>query len=52
MGVLTHPLDDAVRGLYACWGFKPLPFDPKQAMFVHMVDLELILSQRASSSDS
>ena len=46
MGVLTHPIDDAVRGLYARWGFKPLPFDPKQSMFVHMVDLELILGQR------
>lgn len=48
MGVLTHPIDDGVRGLHARWGFKPLPFDPKQAMFVHMVDLDLILGGRTT----
>ena len=43
MGVLTHPIDDGVRGFYARWGFKSLPFDPKQAMFVRMADLEQLL---------
>lgn len=39
MGVLTHPLDDGVRGFYGRWGFRDLPFDPRRAMFVRMVDL-------------
>jgi GNAT superfamily N-acetyltransferase len=39
MGVLTHPLDEGVRGFYARWGFQDLPFDPRRAMFVRMVDL-------------
>jgi predicted N-acetyltransferase YhbS len=39
MGVLTHPLDDGVRGFYGRWGFQDLPFDPRRAMFVRMVDL-------------
>lgn len=39
MGVITHPLDDGVRGFYARWGFQNLPFDPRRAMFVRMVDL-------------
>ena len=39
MGVMTHPLDDGVRGFYARWGFQDLPFDPRRAMFVRMVDL-------------
>jgi predicted N-acetyltransferase YhbS len=39
MGVLTHPLDDGVRGFYGRWGFLELPFDPRRAMFVRMVDL-------------
>lgn len=39
IGVLTHPLDDDVRGFYARWGFQDLPFDPRGAMFVRMVDL-------------
>ena len=38
-GVLTHPVDDGVRGFYARWGFQDLPFDPRRAMFVRMVDL-------------
>jgi GNAT superfamily N-acetyltransferase len=40
MGVITHPLDDGVRGFYARWGFQDLPFDPRRAMMVRMVDLE------------
>ncbi len=38
-GVITHPLDDSVRGFYAAWGFQDLPFDPRRAMIVRMVDL-------------
>ena len=41
MGVLTHPLDDGVRGFYVRWGFQDLPFDPRRAMFVRMADLRL-----------
>ena len=40
MGVITHPLDDGVRGFYARWGFQDLPFDPRRAMMVRMVDLQ------------
>jgi GNAT superfamily N-acetyltransferase len=39
LGVITHPLDDGVRGFYARWGFQDLPFDPRRAMFVRMADL-------------
>jgi GNAT superfamily N-acetyltransferase len=40
MGVITHPLDDDVRGFYARWGFQDLPFDPRRAMMLRMVDLQ------------
>jgi GNAT superfamily N-acetyltransferase len=40
IGVITHPLDDRVRAFYARWGFQDLPFDPRRAMMVRMVDLE------------
>jgi predicted N-acetyltransferase YhbS len=39
VGVITHPLDDNVRQLYSRWGFQELPFDPRRAMIVRMVDL-------------
>jgi GNAT superfamily N-acetyltransferase len=39
VGAVTHPLDDGVRGFYARWGFQELPFDPRRAMLVRMVDL-------------
>lgn len=39
MGVITHPLDEGVRGFYKRWGFQDLPFDPHRAMIVRMVDL-------------
>ncbi len=39
MGVITHPLDETVRGFYAGWGFQDLPFDPRRAMIVRMVEL-------------
>ncbi|MGH6884661.1 MAG: GNAT family N-acetyltransferase [Geminicoccales bacterium] len=40
-GVFTHPLDEPARGFYARWGFQDLPFDPRRAMIVRMVDLQL-----------
>jgi predicted N-acetyltransferase YhbS len=39
MGVITHPLSDDVRKLYAKWGFEELPFDPGRAMMVRMNDV-------------
>jgi ribosomal protein S18 acetylase RimI-like enzyme len=39
VGVITHPLDDGVRAFYGKWGFRDLPFDPRRAMMVRMVDL-------------
>ena len=39
-GVITHPLDETVRAFYARWGFEDLPFDPRRAMIVRMIDLE------------
>lgn len=39
-GVITHPLDDSIRAFYARWGFEDLPYDPRRAMIVRMVDLE------------
>jgi GNAT superfamily N-acetyltransferase len=41
IGVITHPLDDQLRSLYAKWGFEDLPFDPHRAMIVRMVDLKV-----------
>jgi predicted N-acetyltransferase YhbS len=37
--VLTHPLDDDVRALYAAFGFEDLPFDPARSMAVRIADL-------------
>ncbi len=39
-GVLTHPLDDALRVFYRRFGFEDLPFDPGRAMIVRIADLE------------
>ena len=39
-GVITHPIDDRARAFYRRWGFRDLPFDPRRAMIVRMVDLE------------
>ena len=39
-GVITHPVDDRARAFYAHWGFQDLPFDPRRAMIVRMIDLE------------
>lgn len=46
-GVITHPLDDAVRRFYARWGFEDLPLDPRRAMVVRMVDLQNGLKDKA-----
>lgn len=48
--VLTHPLDDGVRGFYARWGFQDLTFDPRRAMIVRMQDLTAALSARPATS--
>lgn len=40
IGVVTHPIDDTVRGFYSKWGFEDLPFDPRRAMSVRIIDLE------------
>lgn len=39
-GVITHPLDEAVRGFYARYGFEDIPFDPRRAMVVRLVDVK------------
>lgn len=39
-GVITHPLDDAMRKFYAHYGFQDLPFDPRRAMIIRMADTE------------
>jgi GNAT superfamily N-acetyltransferase len=39
-GVATNPIDDEVRRFYRRWGFEDVPFDPRRAMIVRMVDLE------------
>ena len=43
VGVVTHPLDDGVRGFYKRWGFEELPFDPKRAMIVRMAELRRVV---------
>lgn len=37
--VITHPLDETLRGFYARWGFIDLPFDPERAMIARMADI-------------
>ncbi len=39
-GVLTHLLDDEVRGFYRLFDFEDLPFDPKRGMIVRILDLK------------
>lgn len=38
-GVITHPLDDALRAFYGRFGFETLPFDPRRSMVVRIPDL-------------
>lgn len=42
-GVVTHPIDKAAREFYGRWGFREIPFDPRRAMMVRMMDLETSL---------
>jgi predicted N-acetyltransferase YhbS len=44
-GVILHPLADELRGFYARFGFQDLPFDPRRAMAVRMVDLEAAIGE-------
>jgi predicted N-acetyltransferase YhbS len=44
-GVILHPLDDELRGFYARFGFQDLPFDPRRAMAMRMVDLEAAIGE-------
>lgn len=39
-GLITHPVDDSARAFYRRWGFVDVPFDPRKAMIIRMVDLE------------
>lgn len=39
-GVLTHPLDEGVRGFCRRHGFEDLPFDPRRAMVVRIAEQE------------
>ncbi len=39
-GIITHPLDDAIRAFYGRFGFVDLPGDPRRAMIVRIADLE------------
>ncbi len=51
VGVITHPLDDHVRNFYARWGFRDLPFDPRRAMLVRMIDLERVFRSGIKSRE-
>jgi predicted N-acetyltransferase YhbS len=44
VGVITHPLDDGVRGFYASWGFQDLPFDPRRAMMIRTSALRALFA--------
>ena len=38
---MPGPIDDhSVRRFYGRWGFADLPFDPRRAMFLRMIDIE------------
>ncbi|HTT82054.1 MAG TPA: GNAT family N-acetyltransferase [Rhizomicrobium sp.] len=39
-GVILHPLHAPLRAFYAQYSFQDLPFDPRRAMVVRMIDLE------------
>ena len=46
IGVITHPLADGVRAFYVKWGFVDLPYDPRRAMMLRIVDMRLSLGAR------
>jgi GNAT superfamily N-acetyltransferase len=37
--VLTHPLDEGIRGFYRSFGFEDLPYDPERSTAVRIADL-------------
>ncbi len=43
-GVVTHPIDDTVRGFYAKWSFAELPHDPKRALMARMSDIRRVFT--------
>ncbi|CAN2532138.1 hypothetical+protein [Methylocapsa aurea] len=45
-GLITHPIDDNARSFYARWGFCELPYDPRRAMIIRMVDLRMSFAER------
>jgi GNAT superfamily N-acetyltransferase len=51
MGVITHPLDGNVRRFYAKGGFQDLPFDPRHAMMVRMIDVRPSFAASENPSD-
>jgi len=38
-GMLTHPLDDTIRGYYRIYGFMDLPGDPKHGMILRLSEI-------------
>jgi GNAT superfamily N-acetyltransferase len=52
VGVITHPLDDAVRGFYESRGFRELPFDPRRALMVRMSELRKMFGNERPASET
>jgi ribosomal protein S18 acetylase RimI-like enzyme len=50
VGIITHPIDDGVRSLYGKWGFVDLPFDPRRAMLIRLVDLRRSFADEQSGN--
>lgn len=44
-GIILHPLDESLRAFHARLGFQDLPFDPRRAMVVRMIDLESAMAR-------
>jgi predicted N-acetyltransferase YhbS len=42
-GLITHPLDDAVRGFHLRWGFEDLALYPGRVMILRMTDIRSAL---------
>lgn len=38
--ILTHPIDEFARAIYAKFGFRDLPYDPLRAMIVRMDEIK------------
>lgn len=39
-GIITHPIDEVARAIYAKFGFNDLPFDPNRAMIVRIDEVK------------